>query len=136
MKKAITRSLKPKIQVARLPLVIAILAVVGVGGAFIVNRTNAATCRSYTYKQGSSGTCVRYIQTIVGYIQYGNTTTLKSDGSFGPATKSAVVKFQQSARLSADGVVGPNTWNEICASRGALPPSNVVSAMRAAGCKI
>ena len=35
------------------------------------------------------------------------------DGIFGPLTESAVKAFQQSKSLSADGMVGPNTWPKL-----------------------
>lgn len=33
-----------------------------------------------------------------------------SDGDFGPKTKAAVIRFQQSKSLVQDGIVGPKTW--------------------------
>lgn len=35
------------------------------------------------------------------------------DGIFGPVTESAVKAFQQSKGLTADGIVGPNTWPKL-----------------------
>lgn len=37
----------------------------------------------------------------------------KADGAFGPGTKDAVVAFQNSEGLAADGVVGPDTWEKL-----------------------
>lgn len=36
-----------------------------------------------------------------------------ADGVFGSGTKKAVIKFQKSKGLSADGIVGRNTWREL-----------------------
>ena len=38
---------------------------------------------------------------------------IETDGKFGPATKEAVIKYQQNHGLEADGIVGINTWKSI-----------------------
>lgn len=42
---------------------------------------------------------------------------LRADGSFGPRTKDAVMRFQRVKGLEVDGVVGPVTWRALGASR-------------------
>ncbi|WP_143317877.1 peptidoglycan-binding domain-containing protein [Clostridium sp. HBUAS56017] len=38
---------------------------------------------------------------------------LATDGYFGSATRSALIAFQQSRGLSADGICGPSTWRAL-----------------------
>lgn len=64
-------------------------------------------------KHGSSGQAVRAAQTQLNVYGYG----LKTDGSFGVNTKSAVTAFQKKHRLQVDGVVGPQTWRTLLGTR-------------------
>jgi len=64
--------------------------------------------------QGMSGNDVKQLQIRVsGYPGYG--AVLALDGVYGPATRSAVIRFQQAYGLSADGVAGTQTFNKIYA---------------------
>ncbi|MEU6076524.1 D-Ala-D-Ala carboxypeptidase family metallohydrolase [Micromonospora sp. NPDC047074] len=64
--------------------------------------------------QGASGEDVRQLQIrLAGYAGYN--AQLALDGAFGPATRSAVIRFQQAYGLAADGVAGPATQNQLYA---------------------
>ncbi len=69
-----------------------------------------------TLMQGSHGTQVMNVQTVVG---------VTADGSFGPMTKAAVIAWQSAHGLTADGVVGPMTAAAMngTSSTGALCPN-------------
>jgi peptidoglycan hydrolase-like protein with peptidoglycan-binding domain len=58
-------------------------------------------------RRGSQGDAVRELQ---GRLQV---PWLKQDGDFGEATEQAVKAYQQSQGLTADGVVGPETWAKL-----------------------
>jgi zinc D-Ala-D-Ala carboxypeptidase len=67
-----------------------------------------------TLSSGMTGADVTQLQIRVsGYPGYG--AVLGLDGDYGPATKSAVTRFQQAWGLSADGIAGPQTFNKIYA---------------------
>ncbi|MEI7055106.1 M15 family metallopeptidase [Nocardioides sp. CCNWLW239] len=69
---------------------------------------------SGTLQQGSSGGAVTQLQIrVAGWAASG--TVFSIDGSYGPATTTAVRNFQAAYGLSADGVAGPNTFNKIYA---------------------
>jgi peptidoglycan hydrolase-like protein with peptidoglycan-binding domain len=53
-------------------------------------------------KKGSKGNDVKELQRFLG---------IKDDGNFGPGTEAAVKKWQAANGLTADGIVGPATWN-------------------------
>jgi hypothetical protein len=71
-------------------------------------------------KTGSTGPAVSDLQDLLkshGFTQVGPT-----DGEFGPATKRALLQFQQSHNLDVDGLAGPNVWMALTAKT--LPASN------------
>ncbi|ROR74208.1 D-Ala-D-Ala carboxypeptidase family metallohydrolase [Bogoriella caseilytica] len=67
---------------------------------------------SRTLRQGNSGEDVRQLQIRVAG-RTNSTTRLAIDGSFGPATHSAVRNFQSAYGLGVDGVAGPQTFGRI-----------------------
>ena len=79
---------------------------------YTVEQTNFPTIRN-----GSRGRSVAYLQFRL--LNYGY--FLSTDGIFGPATLSAVKKFQSDNGLAVDGIVGKNTWAKI----NNLNPSSV-----------
>lgn len=72
--------------------------------------TFPTTTAQPTLRVGSSGPAVVSLQLRLG---------VPADGKFGPQTRNAVIAFQKSRGLSADGVVGRATWAALGASRAA-----------------
>ncbi|QDL11621.1 hypothetical protein DP113_30460 [Brasilonema octagenarum UFV-E1] len=69
-----------------------------------------------TLKEGSQGQEVKNLQELLngtGELPKGQFGTIKVDGVFGPNTKAAVIKFQKSTDIAADGVVGLKTWKQL-----------------------
>jgi peptidoglycan hydrolase-like protein with peptidoglycan-binding domain len=56
---------------------------------------------------GASGSCVKFLQF---FLNVKANAGLAVDGSYGPATTGAVLKYQRAHGLSADGVTGNQTW--------------------------
>ncbi|NIJ14233.1 zinc D-Ala-D-Ala carboxypeptidase [Saccharomonospora amisosensis] len=99
-------------------LAVLLIAVVTsfVGAVVTAAPAQADGCYTWnrTLSQGASGEDVRQLQVRVsGYPGYGSVLAL--DGSYGPATKAAVTRFQQAYGLSADGIAGPQTFSKIYA---------------------
>lgn len=69
----------------------------------------------YLLKEGSTGENVKLIQSALSYLSqfYPQIPNINVDGKFGPLTRSAVIQFQKLFNLSADGIVGPATWNKL-----------------------
>lgn len=63
-----------------------------------------------TVRQGDSGAAVRAVQ---AQLNKKRRLSLAVDGVFGSGTHAAVVAFQNHAGISADGVVGPTTWQNL-----------------------
>ncbi|MFJ4027128.1 peptidoglycan-binding protein [Paenarthrobacter sp. NPDC089989] len=101
----------------------------------------AGRCVDYNYSYGGYSSCVGNIQTLLNAFRtrigspYG---TLAVDNSYGPATRNAVIGFQRYWGLQADGIVGPRTWNILCAPQMGPGPISwyPYSAARASGCNI
>lgn len=63
-------------------------------------------------RMGDSGQAVMHLQELLD---------ITKDGDFGPGTKAAVVKFQKSASLHPDGIVGGQTWSALLATKESNP---------------
>lgn len=116
-------ALTPKVKFNKKTIIIigAVLAGIGI---YLLISSRAAAGNPYacseahaTQRQGSSGSCVKHLQ---WYLNTRVVRTLTNscghiaiDGSFGPITRDRVVKYQTAQRLSADGVVGPQTWGNL-----------------------
>lgn len=63
-----------------------------------------------TIKRGSLSNYVLIAQDDLNTLGY---STNGLDGIFGSATQSAVIAYQKSRGLAADGIVGCNTWRSL-----------------------
>ena len=70
-------------------------------------------------RRGMNGPSIAQVQERLNEL--GANPRLATDGNFGPLTEAAVIAFQRANGLTADGVVGPNTWNALF-SRNPIPP--------------
>ena len=65
-----------------------------------------------TLKKGASGNITRLLQEKLISLGY-NCGSCGADGKFGADTKNAVIAYQKKSGLSADGIVGQNTWRKL-----------------------
>lgn len=79
--------------------------------ALLLNTTTDESTDSFPLKIGSKGSNVLYLQYALRIVCINPKGT---DGVFGEGTKSAVERFQQKVSLTADGIVGTDTWNALC----------------------
>jgi peptidoglycan hydrolase-like protein with peptidoglycan-binding domain len=85
-----------------------------------------------TTREGDNNNAVRAVQDQLRNA-YGVGVTV--DGAFGPATATAVRNFQSSRGLSADGIVGLNTWHALVtgASGGSSTTASLAKQILASG---
>jgi peptidoglycan hydrolase-like protein with peptidoglycan-binding domain len=97
-------------QPSRHRLMATILSLVFVLAAVLGNVTPAAALAAWpTVRNGDSGPNVKTVQ----YLLRQRGSTITADGVFGPATESAVKSFQSANGLTADGIVGADTWPKL-----------------------
>jgi peptidoglycan hydrolase-like protein with peptidoglycan-binding domain len=71
---------------------------------------NSISYPGYPLSKGSSGEAVKHVQFRLNQI---NSADLIPDGIFGDKTRRAVILFQERHGLTADGIIGPKTWDEL-----------------------
>ncbi|MFR9239417.1 MAG: N-acetylmuramoyl-L-alanine amidase [Clostridium baratii] len=62
--------------------------------------------------EGASGNLTKIIQKRLIALNY-SLGAYGADGIFGASTKNAILKFQKDRKLTADGIVGKDTWKEL-----------------------
>ncbi len=73
---------------------------------------NTVTVTLSILKKGSKGKEVKTLQCLLIACGY-SCGSAGADGDFGNGTLTAVKKYQTAHKLTADGIVGKNTWNSI-----------------------
>ncbi len=76
-----------------------------------------------TIKYGAEGDAVERLQTRLKELGYFDGTV---GGNFGTITRAAVMAFQAAANLTADGIVGSDTWAALYASNAPAAPSSTL----------
>ena len=64
----------------------------------------------FLIRMGARGDYVRQVQTCLNSV---NNAGLNPDGIFGQLTQNAVINYQRANGLSADGIIGPISWEHL-----------------------
>ena len=70
-----------------------------------------AKAKKNNLRKGDKGDLVRVVQALLVCKRYADAYV---DGSFGNITENCVKRFQKNHKLTADGVVGSNTYKKLC----------------------
>jgi len=76
----------------------------GVAGPITLTTINQIFTKPILRPNHAGGPAVRYLQFRVG---------VDTDGVYGDGTAAAVAKFQKANGLTADGIIGPQTWTKL-----------------------
>ncbi|BBC33836.1 hypothetical protein SGFS_051300 [Streptomyces graminofaciens] len=84
----------------------------------VAETPNASVCGHSsarpTLRRGANGVDVKEAQCRLNLaMEPGHYPPLQIDGDFGGGTENRVVEFQLCANLTADGIIGPNTWAKL-----------------------
>ncbi|MFF2275746.1 peptidoglycan-binding protein [Agromyces sp. NPDC058126] len=118
------KTLKSRLAGGALALAIAVGCAVAPAAAASANTGSTGKgCTAYQYSSGGYATCVGYIQRMLNGIAYSRGPVyggyqLAVDNSFGGNTNTNVRRFQSYVGLTSDGVVGRNTWYQLCRYAG------------------
>ncbi len=100
----------------------------GTAGPAVLGRMVADVAQSAPLlREGAQGAAVSDLQ---GLLQ-ADGVQVTVDGSFGPATQSAVQHLQSGRGIAPDGVVGPETWQALFARPYQVQPGNTLSQLAA-----
>lgn len=132
---------KNQLGFAHAVLATAIAMVLGVAGAFMIVRGQAASCTANDYQRDTAvlqndSDCVAYLQRLANYYTEGTTVAqLEISGEYTAQTEAAIRAVQQRFHLTVDGQTGSKTWKALCTPPQIYDPDfPYESAARPAGC--
>ena len=96
------------------------LAADGIAGPLTQGKLYSSSAKPLLLRVGSYGEAVQTLQLQLKKLGYFSGT---GTGYYGPITRAAVIAFQQTNGLGADGIAGPNTRNKAFSGSTASAPS-------------